>query len=712
MNGRLTFLLLYFSRVDPKLGETTLPSHLFSGLLRSRLTCLVCKHTSDTFDPFMDLPLDLTSSSISGCLSGFVKPEILKGKDAYWTCEKCRKRVETKKEVRIERAPWILVVQLKRFGFQKGMGAKITRPVTVERELDISKFTTAGEKANGAPVPAQNYELYALTLHHGHSLRSGHYTAYVKAANGIWYHMDDERRSQVGWERVQQAGASGAYLAWYVRRGGKAGAQPAAGQQPEKKKPAQEAASGKKEEVPKKLANGPAMIPDVSDVGEKLDKKEAKQVAKMLDTTLLKRKRQEESDGEAEKKSASAKPAAATTVVEPPRKKQVSEDRTPRPVPDKLQATSGWIISTGKEAEELQSSRAAMPKETKWTVQELMPSKPKAGAKVVEAKPLPAETIRHKKDAKEEVAKHKAKSVPVTPAVQRLPSPPKTEPTRPVVSAKNGVVPVVNFGNDKRAAGSDSDDDDSSASSSDDDEADSQAPPVSPKPPPIRTDVGPKQKPQQNGIEVSWDASIAEKRTALDSVIRRESELRGKSAAKFGSTPANGDILRNLIDEASSPHVELWTPDGGNSPELSPFRAMVAGDVKDRWATGTTGKEGKIGNRPSSYDIEYDTGKTKKVKSKEEKLRREQAKFKKSGLFAKLGEQVSKRAATADGRMETAEEDRVRVKKKERDDMRAPKRTTAADMMDFSEDEGSGRDGDRDEERGGDWSGSGDEDVW
>ncbi|KAI9026322.1 hypothetical protein DFJ74DRAFT_618335, partial [Hyaloraphidium curvatum] len=197
-------------KVEPKLALTTLPSHLFGGLLRSRLTCQTCGHTSDTHDPFMDLPLDLSSSSVSGCLAGFVRPEILRGKDAYWTCEKCARRVEARKEVRIERGPRVLVVQLKRFGYTKGHAAKVARRVRIDRQLDIAPYSVSPE--------AGTYDLYALTLHHGGSMRSGHYTAFVKAANGVWWHMDDERRSQVGWERVDREGQEGAYLAWYVRR--------------------------------------------------------------------------------------------------------------------------------------------------------------------------------------------------------------------------------------------------------------------------------------------------------------------------------------------------------------------------------------------------------------------------------------------------------------------------------------------------------------
>ena len=39
------------------------------------------------------------------------------------------------------------------------------------------------------------YKLYAVLVHSGFSCNSGHYYCYVKAANGIWYEMNDSRVS-------------------------------------------------------------------------------------------------------------------------------------------------------------------------------------------------------------------------------------------------------------------------------------------------------------------------------------------------------------------------------------------------------------------------------------------------------------------------------------------------------------------------------------
>lgn len=46
-------------------------------------------------------------------------------------------------------------------------------------------------------IPAL-YDLYAVLVHSGHSVHSGHYYSYVRAPNGIWHICDDTHVAQVG----------------------------------------------------------------------------------------------------------------------------------------------------------------------------------------------------------------------------------------------------------------------------------------------------------------------------------------------------------------------------------------------------------------------------------------------------------------------------------------------------------------------------------
>jgi ubiquitin carboxyl-terminal hydrolase 36/42 len=47
------------------------------------------------------------------------------------------------------------------------------------------------------PATPTMYDLYAVLVHSGHSVHSGHYYAYVRAPNGIWHICDDTHVAQV-----------------------------------------------------------------------------------------------------------------------------------------------------------------------------------------------------------------------------------------------------------------------------------------------------------------------------------------------------------------------------------------------------------------------------------------------------------------------------------------------------------------------------------
>lgn len=68
--------------------EMTFMHRIFGGKLRSRVTCMSCKHNSDTFDSFMDLSLDVSrADSLREAFQAFVKVDMLQGANKY-KCEK------------------------------------------------------------------------------------------------------------------------------------------------------------------------------------------------------------------------------------------------------------------------------------------------------------------------------------------------------------------------------------------------------------------------------------------------------------------------------------------------------------------------------------------------------------------------------------------------------------------------------------------------
>ncbi|XP_054667919.1 ubiquitin carboxyl-terminal hydrolase 42-like, partial [Grus americana] len=171
------------------------------------LTCLSCKAVSDSYEAFLDVPLDIkAASSVSAALKDFVKPEQLDGENCF-KCSKCDKRVAASKRFTVHRPPKVLTLCLKRF--DDFIGEKINKLVEYPAYLDLRPYMS---EAAGEPLL---YSLYAVVVHSGVSCGSGHYFCYAKASNGLWYEMDDMRVDPCGIERVLRQQA---YLLFYVRR--------------------------------------------------------------------------------------------------------------------------------------------------------------------------------------------------------------------------------------------------------------------------------------------------------------------------------------------------------------------------------------------------------------------------------------------------------------------------------------------------------------
>lgn len=90
---------------------------LFGGLLESRVSCGSCGYKTINYDPFMDLALPICDGSIIDCFKLFFQKEKLEG----YKCEKCSRRGECERRMKVGVWPKVLVIMLKRF---KGEGRR------------------------------------------------------------------------------------------------------------------------------------------------------------------------------------------------------------------------------------------------------------------------------------------------------------------------------------------------------------------------------------------------------------------------------------------------------------------------------------------------------------------------------------------------------------------------------------------------------------
>ncbi|XP_069807640.1 ubiquitin carboxyl-terminal hydrolase 36 isoform X2 [Dendropsophus ebraccatus] len=195
-----------YAKLDRQSQATTLVHQIFGGYLRSRVKCSVCKSVSDTFDPYLDIALEIRhSANIIRALELFVRSDVLSGENAYM-CAKCKKKVPATKRFSVHRASNVLTLSLKRFA--NFSGGKITKDVGYPEFLNIRPYMSHN---NGDPVI---YALYAVLVHSGYSCHAGHYYCYVKASNGQWYQMND---SLVHASNIKVVLNQQAYVLFYLR---------------------------------------------------------------------------------------------------------------------------------------------------------------------------------------------------------------------------------------------------------------------------------------------------------------------------------------------------------------------------------------------------------------------------------------------------------------------------------------------------------------
>ncbi|XP_059658276.1 ubiquitin C-terminal hydrolase 22 [Cornus florida] len=251
------FFISMLDRIHEKEGKTRNPNkdkedchciahRVFSGLLRSDVTCMTCGFTSTTYDPCMDISLDLntnTSSStnvankaikptantgvstLAGCLDLFTRPEKL-GSDQKLYCQNCQEKQDSLKQMSIRRLPLVLCLHIKRFEHSpvKKVSKKIDRHLQFPFSLDMSPYLSSSivRKRFGnrifafegeEPDISTEFEVFAVVTHSG-MLESGHYVTYLRLSDQ-WYKCDDAWITEVDEEVVR---SSQSYLIYYVHK--------------------------------------------------------------------------------------------------------------------------------------------------------------------------------------------------------------------------------------------------------------------------------------------------------------------------------------------------------------------------------------------------------------------------------------------------------------------------------------------------------------
>ena len=200
-------------KLDSATEMTTALGKVFGGYLKNQTVCLSCYETSNNYEEFLNISLDINkASSIEEALSSFVAPETMDYSEWY-SCEKCSKKRQAEKRCFIDALPNCLIVHLKRYSYFP-TPKKINDHVKFDERIDLNKFVSHELRNQDC-----TYLLSSIIVHQGISLNSGHYSSYVsdpsdKSSTRQWHRMNDSIVGKTSWDAVA---SQNAYMLYYVK---------------------------------------------------------------------------------------------------------------------------------------------------------------------------------------------------------------------------------------------------------------------------------------------------------------------------------------------------------------------------------------------------------------------------------------------------------------------------------------------------------------
>ncbi|KAM3242994.1 hypothetical protein ACQJBY_055157 [Aegilops geniculata] len=208
---------LHKCTLDPKskgkpssFDEESIVKQVFGGRLKSQLTCRDCGHSSETFEPFLDLSLEIDQvDDLVAALESFTKVEQVGDDENKLTCESCKVQVCKDKRLVLDKAPDVIAFQLKRFTTLDNSIEKIDKHVAYPSELDLKPFHNNPDKEE------LMYDLYGVVEHSGLP-NYGHYVCTIRSSPSTWHLMNDSNVDSI---TETCALNQEAYILFYVRQG-------------------------------------------------------------------------------------------------------------------------------------------------------------------------------------------------------------------------------------------------------------------------------------------------------------------------------------------------------------------------------------------------------------------------------------------------------------------------------------------------------------
>lgn len=217
------FLNIFFEKLECELKDTPnnlLLKSIFGGELCSRVICQHCGNTSDTFEDYYTLSLEIRNqSNIYDSLSQYTASLTVSD---YLCCE-CSTKCDAAKRILLSSLPNVLIIHLQRFAynFDSLANEKIHTRFEFPQVLDMSRYMKdstspykdevkrweAGElsfheKEEEKKKESCEYELVGIVIHSGNA-NSGHYYSYIKTHKDTWTEFNDSRIAEFSFSKLE-----------------------------------------------------------------------------------------------------------------------------------------------------------------------------------------------------------------------------------------------------------------------------------------------------------------------------------------------------------------------------------------------------------------------------------------------------------------------------------------------------------------------------
>ncbi|MBN3302239.1 UBP1 hydrolase, partial [Amia calva] len=192
-----------------------LMERLFQGRLVLRTRCLECECYTERREDFQDISVPVQEDepckaepesevspdpkmelkTLKWAISQFASVERIFGEDKYF-CETCHHYTEAERSLLFDKTPEVVTIHLKCFAansteFDPYAGlSKVNTPLQTPLRLSLEEWCSRPSK--------EHYELFAVVMHSGVTITSGHYTTYIRMMDLCNVELRQQRHAEDG----------------------------------------------------------------------------------------------------------------------------------------------------------------------------------------------------------------------------------------------------------------------------------------------------------------------------------------------------------------------------------------------------------------------------------------------------------------------------------------------------------------------------------